>query len=267
MVEINKNKCIKCSACISDCVVKVLKKDINDFPYVPEHLQKFCLNCQHCLAICPEGAVNCNGVNAAMCAGNGPLPAPGEMMNLLRQRRSIRRYRNENIAPEVLAELKSSLAWSATGCNADSLIFKVIEKKEDMEVFRAASEKMLKFLVKSGILKLLYPGVKRFLQDILNGEDVIFRRAPHMIICAVNKKAPCKEADPFIALSNFDLLAQSFGLGTCWCGFAVYAFKFNRRMRAELALPKGYKVASVLLFGKTDVKYKRATAPAGFTFI
>ena len=68
MVTIDKNKCIKCGACVNDCVVKVLAKDYNDTPYMPQDSEKFCINCQHCLAICPEGAVNCNGKTASQCS-------------------------------------------------------------------------------------------------------------------------------------------------------------------------------------------------------
>ena len=82
-----------------------------------------------------------------------------------------------------------------------------------------------------------------------------------MIVALTPKDAPCKEADPWIALSYFDLLAQSFKLGTCWCGFAVYAIKFNRKLQKHLAIPKGYKVSSVLLFGPPAVTYARATNP------
>ena len=247
--------------------MKVLAKDDDDFPYMPQNLEKFCINCQHCLAICPAEAINCNGKTASQCIPVGNIPSSDEMFNLLRQRRTIRRYVNENIPFETMRMLKDSLSWSATGCNDHSLIFKVIENKEDMEFYRTTAADMLKKLFKWGILKLLYPNIKRFLCEILNGKDVIFRDAPHMIICAVNTKAPCKEADPFIALSNFDIMAQSCGIGTCWCGFAVYAIKFNRRLRKQLNLPKGYKVASVMLFGKPAVAYKRTTAPEKFKFI
>lgn len=267
MITADKNKCIKCGACINDCVVKVISRDQEDFPYMPAELEKFCLNCQHCLAICPEGAINCNGISAGECVPKGTLPSPDEMLNLIRQRRSIRRYQNENIPADIMEKLKKSLAWSATGCNDHSLIFKVIENKDDMTFFRQTAANMLQRLFKWGILKLLYPNIKRFLLEILNGEDVIFRNAPHMIICAVSKKAPCKEADPFIALSNFDILAQSYGLGTCWCGFAVYAFKFNRKMKKQLNLPKDYKISSVMLFGKPAVSYKRASAPPDCKFL
>lgn len=264
MIVIDKKKCVKCGNCIEDCIVKLLQKDADGFPFLPESLKQYCLNCQHCLAVCPAAAVTCNGVSPEECAVVGKLPSNDEMLNLLRCRRSVRRYKNENIDPEIMAELKKALNFTATGCNDRRLVFYIAEDREKMSFFREKTTKMLRFLIKSGILKLLYPKAKRFLQDILKGEDVIFRNAPHMIVCAVHKNAPCKEADPFIALSNFDLMAQSCGLGTCWCGFAVYAFKFNRSMRQMLNMPKGYKIASVMLFGRPDVKYYRGVNPPPF---
>jgi nitroreductase len=126
---------------------------------------------------------------------------------------------------------------------------------------------MLKFLIKTGIMFLLYPRIKRFLSEILGGKDVIYRNAPHMLIAFVPDKAPCKEADPWIALSYFDLLVQSFGLGSCWCGFAVHVIRHNRKLKKYLNPPKGCKIAAVILFGKPDVTYQRATAPENFKFL
>ena len=264
MITVDKDKCIRCSSCIKDCIVEILKPADDGFPYLSEELEQYCLNCQHCLAICPEGALSCHGVTAQMCHSQAPLPEPEKMLALLRQRRSIRQYKDENLSPEILKQLKDSLAWTPTGCNDRSLIFKMVETREEMAFYREETSKMLKFLIKTGIMFLLYPRIKRFLQEILGGKDVIYRDAPHMLIAAVPKSAPCKEADPWIALSYFDLLAQSFQLGTCWCGFAVHVFKHNRKLRKKLDLPKGYKVASVLLFGKPAVTYPRATLPENF---
>jgi len=267
MVGFQQDKCIRCGRCIADCVVKVLRRDEKGFPFMPENLEKFCIGCQHCLAVCPAEAVDCNGKTAADCQPLSSLPQPEEVAALMRQRRSIRHYEPCGLPPEIIGKLKESLAWSATGCNDRSMVFKIVENSEDMQFFRQESSRMLRKLLRFGILQLLYPGVKRFLQDICNGEDVIFREAPHMIVCAVSDKAPCKEADPYIALSNFDIYAQTLGVGTCWCGFAVYAFKFNRKMRKKLNIPKGYKISSAMLFGKAAVEYQRATAPENFNFM
>ena len=267
MIEISKEKCIRCGNCVRDCIIKILKTGEDGLPVLPENLERCCLNCQHCLAVCPTGALSCNGVSAERCAPINPLPRPEDMLSLLRQRRSVRRYKEESLPEEILEKLKDSLAWSPTGCNAHNLMFRFVETKEGMDFYRTETNRMIMKLVKSGIIRWIYPSINRFLESIQNGEDVIYRGAPHMVVAAVPKNAPCAEADPWIALSYLDLLIQSYGLGSCWCGFAVHAFKWNRTLKKQLGFPKGYKIAAVLLFGKPDVTYYRATAPENFRIL
>ena len=264
MIQVNPERCAKCGACIRDCIVEILQPGEDGFPAVKPELEPYCLNCQHCLAVCPQGAIVCHGVTPQQCPAPGALPEPDRMFNLLRQRRSIRQFKDENLGPDVLVKLKSSLAWSPTGCNDHRLFFTVIGEKADMEFFRTETNRMLKLLIKSGIMRLIYPNYKRYLQEILNGRDMVFRNAPHMIVAATPKNAPCKEADPWIALSYFDLFAQTFGVGTCWCGFGVHAFRWNAKMRRRLNLPRGYRIGAVLLFGKPAVSYPRVPMPRQF---
>lgn len=267
MININKEKCLRCGKCTGDCIIKILKKDEQGYPFLPEKYEKSCLNCQHCLAICPTGALTCNGVSADQCEPIKPLPSPEDMLSLLRQRRSVRKYKWETLSPEILEKLKESLAWTPTGCNDHKLMFRVIDTKEEMLYYREETNRMIMKLVNTGIMKWIYPAINRFLESIRNGEDVIYRGAPHMIVAATPKKAPCADADPWIALSYFDLLLQSYNLGSCWCGFAVHAFKWNKTLQKRLNFPKGYKISAVLLFGKPDVEYCRATKPENFKIL
>ena len=265
MIRIDENMCIRCGKCVCDCIVGILQKGSDGVPMIPEGLENVCINCQHCLAICPAGAVECNNVKASDCFPSGELPESTKMLNLLRMRRSVRHYKNENIPPEIMAQLKDSLAWTPTGCNDHRLAFRIIEDRSQMDFFRQETASMLKKLIRWGILGLFYPRLKHYLNRILAGEDVVYRNAPHMIVALTPKNAPCKEADPWIALSYFDLLAQSFKLGTCWCGFAVYAIKFNKKIQKRLNIPKNYKVGSVLLFGSPSITYARSTNPAQYS--
>ena len=111
MIRIDESKCLKCHACVRDCVVHVLLQDEKGFPAVRPEDERFCLNCQHCLAVCPTGAVECHGVSAEACAPNGKLPSSREMLNLLAQRRSIRQYRDENVSDDKIDAMLASLAW------------------------------------------------------------------------------------------------------------------------------------------------------------
>ncbi len=264
MIQVDPGKCLHCGACIRDCIVEVLKPGDDGIPFLAPELERFCLNCQHCLAVCPAGAVTCHGVNAAQASPPGALPEPEAVLHLLRQRRSIRQYQDENLDRATLDRLEAALAWTPTGCNDHRLFFAVVEQKEEMAFFRTEMTRMLKLLIRTGIMRLIYPNFKRYLEEIAAGKDVVFRNAPHLIVAATPKDAPCREADPWIALSYFDLLAQSLGVGTCWCGFAVHAFRWNWRLRKKLKLPRGYRIGAVMLFGKPAVSYARATAPRQF---
>ena len=264
MIRINEQKCLKCHACVRDCIVHVLRPNEQGLPMVKADEECYCLHCQHCLAVCPVGAVECDGISPAQCRPIGEMPSPETMMNLIRQRRSIRQYKDEEIDEKNMQKLIQSLAWSPTGCNVHNMAFTVIQHKGEMEFFRAKMSKALRFLIKTGILRIAYPNFRRYMDEIQNGVDVIFRNAPHMIVAASADNAPCKEADPWIALSYFDLLAQSFGIGTCWSGFAVHAFRWIPSMRKHLALPSGYTARAVLLFGYPAVEYKRQTSPTPF---
>jgi nitroreductase/NAD-dependent dihydropyrimidine dehydrogenase PreA subunit len=262
MIHIDREKCTRCGACVRDCVVHVLRADADKAPVMRAEDERFCLNCQHCLAVCPHGAVTCQGVGSKDALDPEPLPDGRAMAALVRQRRSIRQWKDEPISEEVWARLIDSLAWMPTGCNDHRLHFTIVRSRKRMDWFRSEMSKALKLIVRSGLLKLFYPNYRRYMDEVMRGDDVIFRNAPYMIVASSPKDAPCREADPWIALSYFDLLAQANGLGTCWSGFAVHAFKWVRRLRLALDLPKGHRVSAILLFGPSSVAYPRVSRPA-----
>ena len=262
MVRIDRGKCVACGACMRDCPVHVLTAGADGFPTVRPEDEDFCLNCQHCLAVCAQGAVTCNDVGFADTLEVEPIPAGAAEAALIRQRRSVRQWGTEPIPEAVWTRLVDSLAWMPTGCNDHRLHFTVVRDTARMEWFRREMSKTAKKVVRTGLLRLFYPGFRRYMDEIMRGDDVVFRNAPYMIVASTPKNAPCREADPWIALSYFDLLAQANGLGTCWGGFAVHAFKWIRRFRRALKIPQGHTVGAVLLFGPPAVAYARVTRPS-----
>ena len=262
MVVIDKGKCVACGACVRDCVAHVLTTGPDGLPHMRPEDEQFCINCQHCLAVCAQGAVTCNDVGFADTLEVESVPDGEAEAALLRQRRSIRQWGKGPIGEDVWKRLVDTLAWMPTGCNDHQLHFTVVRDSELMEWFRSETSRMVKRIVRLGILQLLYPEFRRYMDEVVRGEDVVFRNAPYMIVASTPKKAPCREADPWIALSYFDLLARANGLGTCWGGFAVHAFKLVRRFRRALKIPKGHEVGAVLLFGRPGVAYARVTRPS-----
>ena len=92
-LRIDEAKCLRCGACAEDCPAGTLAMNSeNGLPTVAEGGAERCLRCQHCLAICPVGALSIFGRDPDAAEANEKLPAPGELLNLIRCRRSFRRF-------------------------------------------------------------------------------------------------------------------------------------------------------------------------------
>jgi heterodisulfide reductase subunit A-like polyferredoxin len=57
MISINVEKCIGCGICAQDCQCS----DIKIIEGKAQPLFKSCLNCGHCIAVCPQNAVSIDG--------------------------------------------------------------------------------------------------------------------------------------------------------------------------------------------------------------
>ena len=261
---VDERKCIRCGACVRDCPAQILKFDATQHPAMVEDGAKSCIRCQHCLAVCPSGAISILGRDPMDSQRAGAEPAPEAMLAQIKMRRTCRNYRKEAVDADTLHKLLGMLDWVPTGVNNHSLDFAVVDDPALMDEIRAEVNDRVLAMMKMDPLPPFAARMERYRKQILAGRDVIFRGAPHLIAVSSKADSPCPEIDPVIALSYFELYAQTLGVGTCWCGFAVHAFRWNRRLRKRLNLPPGYRIGAVLLFGAPDVRYARATRPEQF---
>lgn len=257
MFKIDEEKCIHCGLCIKDCSANALEFNENKIPEINE---KKCFKCQHCLAICPVGALSvCDKTpenSDAIWAQN-----PDSILNLIKSRRSCRHYKQENLYAEKLNKLKDMLKFVPTGCNDHRLHFSFIDDIEVMNEFRGyVNGKILDALTKKTI-KPLAEKFGGYTKRFLAGEDIVFRGAPHLLVVSTPVNAPCADIDPTIALSYFELYAQSMNVGTCWCGLGKFCLMVMPELSDYLKVPQGYKAAYVMLFGEPENKYARTVQP------
>ena len=262
-IHIDKEKCIKCGACIRDCITYSIERDENGFASIMDKNNSNCISCQHCFAICPVGAISVNNISPEEVL-ESEFPNSEDVLNLIRSRRSIRQFKDEEISNEIWEKIKEMLPYIPTGCNYNGLHFSIIKSKSCMDRIREyVNAKILKLI--SNRFTQNYAGkFVKFKKAFENNEDIIFRNSPHMIIVSSDIKAPCASVDPIIALSYIELYAQSLGLGTCWCGFAQACFKLMPELSNMTNIPNNYKPVYVMLIGKPAVKYPRITKPNKF---
>lgn len=262
--KVDNEKCVNCGLCVKDCIASAIEMSEKNVPQVAKNGENRCFKCQHCLTICPTGAISVLGKEPQNSQPLNNYAEPEKLLNLIEGRRSFRQYKKENTPQETMEKLKNMLNYVPTGCNARSLHFTYVDNFEVMDDIRQAVKNKLKnfFRKVPNFILGRYAGYKKC---ILAEEDIVFRDAPNMVIVSIESNAPCVDIDPIIALSYFELYAQSLGLGTCWCGFAKAALKLFPAIAAKLNIPKGYKISYVMLFGPSKVKYHRAIQPENYT--
>jgi nitroreductase/NAD-dependent dihydropyrimidine dehydrogenase PreA subunit len=259
--EIDKEKCVRCGKCSKDCVSQIIKINSKNFPTINAVDEKFCIKCQHCLAICPVGAIsilNKTPKNSEICEN---FPSDEQLLKLIKSRRSIRHYEPENLPLETMEKLKNMLKYPPTGCNHHKLHFSIIEDVEVMNRFRNRTNNKIKKMFLAAGENIVTKKFARYKKAFLEGNDVIYRNAPHLIVVSSPINAPCANEDGIISLSYFELYAQSLGVGTLWCGFAQLCLKIFPDLCEFLEIPDNYKPVYVMLFGSTKTKYVRTTQP------
>ncbi|MBR1754223.1 nitroreductase family protein [bacterium] len=260
--KVDKEKCVHCGLCIKDCMSEIITFDENKIPVTIEEREKNCIKCQHCLSVCPVGAISVLDKNPEESTEFKHEFNSDEILELIKERRSIRYYKKQNVEPEQLQKLKDMLKYVPTGVNNHQLHFTFVENLDMMEQIRTKVKATLLDLVDNN--KIAARMFRRYLVPIKKGKDVIFRGAPHMVIVSTHEKAPCKDIDPIIALSYFELYAKSLGIGTCWCGLAYYCFSMIPHLKNIIKVPKTHKIAYVMLFGYPEFNYKRSTQPEAY---
>lgn len=260
---IDAARCIQCGECAADCPVSIIDLD-QGLPRILEHKETHCLHCQHCLAVCPTAALSILGIDPDTLPGLTPL-VPDAVDNLLRGRRSVRRYRPGAVAQDVMQRLLDVAAHAPTGKNVRQLRLSVVDDPVVMQTIREQTMAGIRQAVLNNSLPVGLEFYAKFAALYAEGQDIIYRGAPHMLIASAPGTCATPGADPYIALSYFEIMAQALGLGTLWCGFAAWAITtVVPGLRGMLGIPREHESLYVMLFGYPAVRYarvvKRSTA-------
>lgn len=174
-----------------------------------------------------------------------------ETLKVIRQRRSIRSYKDEQIRDEeIQAVLEAGLYAPNAGDQAWH--FTVVQNKEMLGKLNRAAKEAAK--------RMDMP----HLQALGNSEkfDCLYG-APTLVVVSGNEKSPMPmDMDCAAATENMLIAAESIGLGSCWIFFVTMAFSSPQgpQLRKELKIPEGYRPYDAAVFG-----YKKAAtteAPA-----
>jgi nitroreductase len=148
------------------------------------------------------------------------------MLDILRSRRSIRRYQNKEIEPEIIEMLKEAVLRSPSSRDFQPWRFIFITDRSKLEELSLAKKSGSEFL------KGAYLGV---------------------VVCAKESVSDVWVEDCSIASIILQLTGQSIGLGSCWVQirnrFHSDAKSAEDYVREKLDLPNSMRVESIISFG------------------
>ncbi|NCB33555.1 MAG: hypothetical protein EOM64_06690 [Erysipelotrichia bacterium] len=146
-------------------------------------------------------------------------------LEFLKKRRSIRRYKTEQISEQQLHDLEEMATLAASAMNEQAWFFVVIQKPE-------------------------------ILQELaeLSGRSNPFYSAPTLVVAFARNEAVSSVVDTAFAMSNMMNAAVADGLGTCFINVMKDVFNDPRHseLKAACGVPAGFECIGSLAVGYPD---------------
>lgn len=255
VILVDQDLCTRCGLCSVVCTMGVIDPaDENTLPKVQNAKAGMCIHCGHCEAYCPTQALLLNDnldERVPLPAGAGTI-APGEIEYYLKKRRSVRHFTKDPVPKEKILELLDIARYAASGGNGQPVEWIVIHDPGKVKKIAGLTIDWMKTLVNSNHPMSGYVPV--LIGSWEQGNDVICRGAPHLLIATIPEGNPIAPTDAIIALTHFDVAAPAYGIGTCWAGFVAMAATSYAPLQKELGIPSGRKSAYVMMFGNPQYR-------------
>ena len=252
MILIDKERCVGCGLCAADCITVNLQL-VNG----KAEVKGGCLECGHCVAICPQNAVSIPEFDMADVSACRMELDADVLLQAIKGRRSIRNYQAKKVEKDKLHLLAEAGRYTATAKNTQGCRFVLVQ--DELDTFKDMIWQQIEQTVETGILPEGVPPVmlenyQRFLKMREHGADFLFRNAPAVLFVAANTPV-----DAALAAQNIELMAVAQGLGALYNGFLNYTINLAPELKQWLGLEDKPSYVCMLL-GYPAVKYT-STAP------
>ena len=256
MIKIDKERCVGCGQCVSDCIKNCLI--IREPEHKVDVAVNSCFACGHCEAICPVGAIVIEGMSNEAFPDFDLCDASVDAKDLasfMANIRSVRHFKKMPVEQEKIDMIINAGRFAPTGCNYQHTGYIVIKDRLD-EVCKTASMSLC-----GDVLNELSKNINRdTLEKIYNTasegtDDRLFFHAP--LVIALTDIDGSNGVDIGIAASRMELMANALGLGVCFNGIFPAIANKSRELKQLFALPEDRKIVLTIIIGYPDVKYMR----------
>ncbi|MDD3344834.1 MAG: nitroreductase family protein [Candidatus Omnitrophica bacterium] len=259
-IEVNKKTCVGDGKCVEICPMHILK--MNEKERVPEFVPgggEACINCGQCFAFCPKGSIKLStmDVKDAMRLDYAKLPNAEQTELLLKSRRSIRNYKDEPVAKETIEKLLDIARYAPTGINRQPVSWIAVMGKDKVRELGALIVEWIEELLEAKNQMAISFRFDRLASAWKNGEDLICRNAPCIVIAQGIKDDPLVPQSCTIAATYLELAAFGLGLGACWAGYVNMAINMSEKIRKFTGLSSHATAGAVMMIGHPKYRYSR----------
>lgn len=270
--RLDPEKCDLCGLCKEVCGRGIFTPGEKVMQYDAAATE--CIQCGHCMAICPNAALLQEGKVRPPPLNPSLLPTPDALLHFLRSRRSVRRFKEQPPTREEVDRLIEAAQYSPTGTNKQDVKLVVVTDPELLEKLRKEimarfdeydrhlSNPVKRFFLKTFVDKRFGdPVIRGFLRQFVAkyhaGKDPLFHHAPMVVFLHTGKKASTAKDDCCLALFHMVLMAERIGLGSCLLGTAEVAFAKTPRLNDLIQVPRSQPILASACFGYPVYRFKR----------
>ena len=151
-----------------------------------------------------------------------------EVLNVIKQRRSVRAYQEEQIKEDELQTILEAALWAPSAHNTQPWHFTVIQ---DRDLICQMNAVCIQDMAKSPVEWMARMG---------QSDRSIFYNAPTVIVVSGKKEDLFEPLiDCSAAVQNLLLAAEALDIGSCWIGLIRFLFDHAEEVE-KLHLPEGY---------------------------
>lgn len=282
MISIDSLKCEACGICGEVCprhIIEILADNDKKSASISKDRIDLCMECGHCQAVCPNYAISVDRFrNMEFKPVTELALKEDQLLTLLKQRRSVRRYRKKSVPRDLLDQIIQGVHQAPTGTGRVVTGVIVVNNEKILStlsgMFYELYEKLDKglknpigrFVIKKRVgnpalntlLNFVMPGMRWYIQWYRQGKsNEILRDCPALMLFHSPILEPMASQNCTIAAFHAIFMAQALGIGTCFNDLIPPACNRNPDVRDLLGLPDDREVYSSITLGYPKYKFKR----------
>ena len=259
LFNINQESCNQDGICAAVCPAGIIDLEEDGYPEPIAEAEEICIRCGHCVAVCPTASLSHADIPLESCT-----PIEKELgitheqgVQFLRNRRSIRRYKDKPVARETLERLIDIARHAPSGHNAQPVEWLVLGDKAELKKLAGIVVDWMRWMLDNKSEVALSIHMDRAVMRWEGAYDVILRDAPAVIVVYAHKDNLVAPTACTIALTYFELIATTMGLGACWAGYFNAAATTFPPMQQALGLPEDRQTLGSMMVGYPKYRYQR----------